>query len=551
MGVSTSSPSYTYDQIYLPADCFRLCNPNTCFCRGGHHSRSKYVYVERNNPSGRESYRDPVDMLERGMVPPGWGMGNMSSWRPRDYEVMRGLAAQYMANQRGITEVPWGEMMGGGFGGMSPPGMGGGQGYGYGPPAYQQHAPPAPWSQWQDPGPWQNGPEVGNGRRETIDEETRDKIRLLSDIMFGSEADKQEKQVQEQPLKRLQPMIPELAKLLASQQTGLNGAGANGGGMMPGPPPPAGGMPPGAMGMGGMNPYGAAGGMPGMNPMMHPYASMGGMHPMMGGGDAGMMSSGGDMGGGFGRRRNRGRRAMRDFDYEDDDEDDFGGFGRGGRGGRRRRRGRYNFDDDDLFGDRGGEGEYVEPALAGSARGSNLLTVVHTDSRGRGPPPRGPQRPRPSNGGGSTSGGGAVFDTFNDDARFRSVPAGDPQPAQWTSPRATAQPPMATAPPDRILTPVEEPIDSSPPPMPVKRPPPPSAMPISPDRAPSYRVFDVRETSTYPSIPVGEIPFARPIPIRHAHFRPEAGLARPRQDEKNRGEPQAGGPAAAHDISPQ
>ena len=90
MGVSTSYPSHAYDQIYLPADCFRLCNPSSCFCGGnhhnhhnhshhnnhcGHHSRSKYVYVERNNPSGRESYRDPMELIERGLVPPGWLTG--------------------------------------------------------------------------------------------------------------------------------------------------------------------------------------------------------------------------------------------------------------------------------------------------------------------------------------------------------------------------------------------------------------------------------------------------------------------------------------------
>ncbi|GAB7327466.1 hypothetical protein MBLNU13_g11346t1 [Cladosporium sp. NU13] len=540
MGVSTSHPSHAYDQLYLPADCFRLCNPNSCFCGGshahthshncghsncGHHSRSKYVYVERNNLSGRESYRDPMELIERGLAPPGWGVNSMGLWRPKDYEVMRGLVAQWMAERRGLME---GEMMGGGL-----------QGYGTGtayPPQY--HQVPPPWSQWQQ-GPWQGGQDGGMGKRDMIvDEETRDRTRLMHDILFGSDAEKQEKQVQEQLLKRLTPMIPELAKLLAMQQAQLNGASSNAG-MMPGPLP-AGGMPAGPMGMGGMSPYGPAGGMPGMTPMMYPSAGMGGMHPMMGGGDPSMMlGGGGDMGGGFSRRRNRGRRAMRDFDYDEDDDDDFGGFGGRGRGGmRRRRRGRYNFDDDDLFGDRGGE-----------------------DSRFRGPPPRSPPRPRPNNGdggggGGSTSGGGgAVFDTFNDDARFRTVPAGDPQPAQWTSSRNTAPapPPVATAqPPNRVLTPVEEPVNTSPPPMPINRPgPPQGAIPIPQERAPPYRFYETTHPPTYPGIPVDGFSPTRPIPIRHAHFRPEAGLARPRQDEENRGEPQAGGPAAPRDITPQ
>jgi hypothetical protein len=237
---------------------------------------------------------------------------------------------------------------------------------GYGPPGYshaQPPPPPSPWGSWQ--GPWQGEHEMGNGRREPVDDDIRAQIRILQDIAFGSEADKQEKQIQEQMLKRLQPLIPELMKLIAlQQQSGLNGAGANGG-MTPGPP--AGGMPAGPMGMGGMNPYGGMpGAMPGMHPLMNPMATMGGMNPMMGGGDPGMMGGGGDMGGGFPRRRPRPRRGIRDFDYDEDEEDDFGGFGRGrrgGHGGRGRRRGRYNFDDDDLFGDRGGDGEYVEPAL--------------------------------------------------------------------------------------------------------------------------------------------------------------------------------------------
>lgn len=501
-----------------------------------------------------------MELIERGMVPPGWGMSSVGLWRAKDFEVMRALVAQWMAERRGLAEV---EMTG-------VVGVGGGlQGYGMGglpacPP--QCHQAPPPWSQWQ--GPWQGGQDgglgsgSGNGKRDMfVDEETRDRTRILHDIVFGSPAEKQEKQVQEQLLKRLTPMIPELAKLLAMQQAGLNGASSNGGGMMPGPPP-AGGMSAGPMGMGGMggmNPYGPAGGMPGMTPMMYPSAGMGGMHPMMGGGDPGMMlGGGGDMGGGFGRRRNRGRRTMRDFDYDEDDDDDFGGFGGRGRGGmRRRRRGRYNFDDDDLFGDRGGEGEYVEPALVVPI---GTMADYDIDSRFRGPPPRGPPRPRPNNGGGggggSTSGGGgAVFDTFNDDARFRTVPVGDPQPAQWTSPRNTAPapPPMANAPPpDRVLTPVEEPINASPPPMPINRPgPPPGAIHIPQERVPPYRFYDSIHPPIYPGTPVDGFPSARPIPIRHAHFRPEAGLARPRQDEENRGEPQAGGPANPHDITPQ
>ena len=98
MGISPSSPSHTYSQLYLPADTFRLCHAgSSCFCRGSHHhNRSKYVYVDRSsnhnhnshNNSGnapyaaygaspREIFRDPMDLLGRGMVPPGWGMAGV------------------------------------------------------------------------------------------------------------------------------------------------------------------------------------------------------------------------------------------------------------------------------------------------------------------------------------------------------------------------------------------------------------------------------------------------------------------------------------------
>jgi hypothetical protein len=109
---------------------------------------------------------------------------------------------------------------------------------------------------------------------------------------------------------------------------------------------------------------------------------------------------------------------------------------------------------------------------------------------------------------------------------------------------------MVTAPSNRVLTPILEPINSSPPPMPVNRPPPPGAIPIPPDVIPPYRFFDMPTPPTCPGIHVGELPSARPMPIRRTHLREEAGLARPRQDEENRGEPQAGGPAAAHDVTP-
>ena len=237
--------------------------------------------------------------------------------------------------------------------------------------------------------PWQSGVGVSGGpdfKRDIPSSPVDDprftgmdeKLRILTDIMFGSEAERQEKQVQEQLLKRFQPMIPELAKLIAlQQQQQAGGTGASAGGGLPGmggggpgmssfaagpagmmPPPPGMGMGMG-MGMGG-------------GPMMNPYAAMGGgMGPMMGGGggDPGMMGGGGgggDMGGGGGgpsRRRNqRGRRPMRDYDYDEEEEDEYEGFGSRVRGGRMRRRGGGRTRrDGDLFDDWAGDGEYVKP----------------------------------------------------------------------------------------------------------------------------------------------------------------------------------------------
>jgi hypothetical protein len=471
MGISPSSPSHAYSQLYLPADTFRLCHAgSSCFCRGTHpHNRSKYVYVDRssnhnshnnnnngnspssypyygNNPgyaggSPREVYRDiPMDLLERGMVPPGWGMAGVRDWRKRDWDTINQMFESYLAaggngggmGQRGLKgggggEIPWAEMMfangggGGAAGGLQ--GMQGMQGYGVaggGPMAFQQQQPPSawgpgmgpgfapagPWQQgngYQNPGnlgnmnPWQ-GVGVGGGPPDYTAANKRDipspaddprftgmdeKLRILTDIMFGSEAERQEKQVQEQLLKRFQPMIPELAKLIAlqqqQQQAGSAGAGGPSAGLG------AGGMPGmGGIGGAGMNPFaaGPAGMMPppgmgmgmGMGgPMMNPYAMGGSMGPMMGGGggggDPGMMGGGGggDMGGGgAGRRRTpgRGRRPIRDYDYDEEDDDDFGGFGsrpRGGRGRRRRGGGGRLGRDEDLFDDWGGDGEYVEP----------------------------------------------------------------------------------------------------------------------------------------------------------------------------------------------
>lgn len=299
--------------------------------------------------------------------PPGWS--SPALWRAKDYDMMARVLGQVLAQQRGITEVPWAEMPLPIQMQMQMPNYNGG---------------PAPWFAGNWGGPWGGGDGefFGGGKKrmaELVDEATKaqnervkelfDKLQDVNDCLFGSAAELREKRFEQSMLRHLQPLMPELAKLIAMQQMGFAGGGAGGlmQGLGMGGGMPMGGMPMGgAMGMGvpGMNPLAGMegmGGMGGMNPMMNLFGmgggGMPGMNPMMGGGgDPGMMGGGGEMGGGLGRRRNRGRRATRELDFEDD-EDDLD-FGRGRR--RRGRRGGGRYDDlDDLFGDRGGDGEYV------------------------------------------------------------------------------------------------------------------------------------------------------------------------------------------------
>jgi hypothetical protein len=174
----------------------------------------------------------------------------------------------------------------------------------------------------------------------------------------------------------------------------------------------------------------------------------------------------------------------------------------------------------------------------------------------RGPPPKGPRRPRPEdgggnvgggggggNGGGSTGGGGAVFDTFNDNARYRSAPAHVAQPTHWVSPQREpppgpqqqppppppppAQPMPPPPPPNRVLTPIQVILRGSPPPV-VNRPPPFGAIPIPPEGAPPYRPFDGSMYDSpvspmyHPGAPMGEFAGERQFPRRNFDFRSEA-----------------------------
>ena len=187
-------------------------------------------------------------------------------------------------------------------------------------------------------------------------------------------------------------------------------------------------------------------------------------------------------------------------------------------------------------------------------------------------PPKGPRRPRPGNGGGGgrdgggstgEGGGGTEFDTFNDNPRFRSAPAHVAQPSHWASPpRETApqpqpppQPPqplpMTTGPLNRALTPIQEGSHGSPPPRVIR---PFGAIPIPQGGAPPYRPFD---GSTYdmpnspiyhPGVPVSDFAGERRIPRGDFDFRSEADLARPRVEDKKRGEPDAGGPVRRPDA---
>ncbi|CZT14802.1 uncharacterized protein RCC_12128 [Ramularia collo-cygni] len=553
MGIA---PSRT--ELYLPSDySLRVCSPDRCWCNGRHHNCSspKYLYVERGG-DGRERYQDPVDMVGEFFMNGGGGglSKNPGEWTVRDYERLGEVLNEWQMRERGRRRG------------------GGGNNYG-----------PSPWDG--------SGGGDGSGRRrrthptrgefDRMRDTVEDKFQRMAEeyqrhmaerdsLLFGSASDHKREQYRNNMLKTLQEILPQLSQMIAAQQMG--GGGMNGGGMnmgmgmgmgmqngMQGGIPGLGAMG-GAAGSPGMGMQGGGMGMPGINvnPMMNPMAAaaamaggpgMGPMNtPMMPGGgmnEFGGGGVGGFGGGGFGGpgRRGRGRRERA---FRDDFDDDFGGGGRrAGRPFRRGRRGGWDDEDDDLLGGIGGDGER---------------------------PQGGPQRPRRPNGG-DFDGGTAHQDVYGNriDDGFRMAP---PIPPQHT--HFHPQPEYARSPgtdylgEERtygqarnvhpVVPPLRRPSPSGHPQAWVPEtnmPPDPTLRPISPPAGRYWPAGSTRQPRGASVPPIFEadsvceaVPSSmRPGSLKRATgFQPEARLSRPRDEEPNRREPEAGAVPSQRDL---
>ncbi|KAI6877593.1 hypothetical protein KC360_g9101 [Hortaea werneckii] len=366
MGSDCSRLGKSYDQIYLPADCFRQCHAgDRCFCGSRHRSR-KWMYVERGG-DGREYFHDPMDYMDGFMISGANGMGSgglgghaggsllppgilqsPDNWRLKDFERLNQVLLEYWNRLRGqqMVMAPYLGGNGAGRGGplmpswtMGAPGMnfgdmmGAGCGMGASPLRRRGGRLGGGWT--SDYGSWEDEMTQRMKRMEEIAKDYEDRVRGISDHLYGSTAECQEEMYR----KRQQQMWQEFMQGQQTQNAmGMNGVGGMGGGM--------GGM----NGLAQMMPMqGLAGGM---NPMMAGMGGMGGMLNPLQMGALGGMGANPLMGGGGldedrpGRRRRLGsRRRNSMFQDDEDDDDDILPRRRFGR----RRRGEFGDDDDDLF----------------------------------------------------------------------------------------------------------------------------------------------------------------------------------------------------------
>jgi len=334
MGVDTSRPSSAYTELYLPSDTLRICNPDRCWCQGGHHRSSRYMYVERGGDGRAYDPFQYMDQMLAGdgdspLFPAGWK--DPREWTTRDYERLGDVLSEYYSRARGR------QMMGGMAGPLSP--FGG--------------------EEWMRPRSEGRRHHHSHRRRwcndyESVEDFMKDWqrsqefLRQMDSTMFGSEEERR-KEAWSRALLRMMREA-QVKEMQQQQQNGMAGVGmAN----------PMMGM----QGMQGLGPMGAGmGGFGGMNPMMGmgPMGAAGGMmSPAMQGGDmlGAMGGSGGGGGfgggGGMGRRNGFGRPRRRNIGFGDDLDDEFGGGGGGfGRRGRARR---DRWEDDDMFGFGDGE----------------------------------------------------------------------------------------------------------------------------------------------------------------------------------------------------
>lgn len=328
------------------------------------------MYVERGG-DGREYFHDPMNYMDGFMMGGAGGMGNgggggggsllppgimqsPDNWRLKDFERLNQVLLEYWNRLRG-QQMVMAPYLGGG-GGFGRPGlpfcMMGSPGMNFGDvmgASCGMGMNPLRRGGRGDYGSWEDEMTQRMKRMEEIAKDYEDRVRGISDHLYGSTADRQEEMYR----KRQQQMWQDF---MQGQQTqngmGMNGVGGTGGGM--------GGMNGLAQMMpmqglaGGMNPMMA--GMGGLGGMMNPLqmGALGGLgsNPLMSG--AGLGGSNGVEDDRFNRRRRLGsRRRSSMFQDDDDDDDDILPRRRFGR----RRRGGFGDDDDDLFPGRFGEGE--------------------------------------------------------------------------------------------------------------------------------------------------------------------------------------------------
>lgn len=212
-----------------------------------------------------------------------------------------------------------------------------------------------------------------------------------------------------------------------------------------------------------------------------------------------------------------------------------------------------------------------------------MISCLTTRTGPRGPkgPYSGPQKPPPRPGGRPGGGAGAVFDNDQYSEFHRTAQhTAPPRPYPEYMPYHPEQPVPSTG-QGRVLTPVQTPVQSPPPGMPTRPPtfasqapeqaranwPPPGSIPVHEPQAryppvsmdmgtaPGYPADGMGTASAYPANMGGlgagiAGPSSRPFG-RRVSFHTGGGLARPREDEERRGEPEAGAEKGRRDVSPQ
>lgn len=347
MGLDCSRPSRVYDELYLPADTFRLCNPrDRCWCDRGHGRREKYWYVERGG-DGRERLHDPLDYMDRFVMGGGgWQMPwkDVQYWTTRDYDRLGEIMTEYNNRLRGRQMGWWGG--GGGGPAMSPPWMNMMPAMMMADEMRSGSRSPRGFGRRGGMSPYDNR---WSKMFNTI-ERQHEELEQIKDQLYGSEKEEREQAFRQKQM----PMFAEILQAMMGMSA-LNNMGAQNG-MYPnmGGMPMGGAMPQQFPGMGGMTPqqqqYAAA---MGQNPMGMPGMMPSQYNPLAGG--MGDPRLGGGLGGGIGRRSGLGRSRRRGLTLADelDDDDDMDDILRSSRS-RRRRRGRGRWGADDLDDELGG-----------------------------------------------------------------------------------------------------------------------------------------------------------------------------------------------------